>query len=195
MYKQISFSYMRKSNYDKFPATAISGTLFLGWDEVRQALKEVLLHNRVLAVDCYTGVYEEELLRELSALGARVLSVNACYKSEECVRQMTERFMTDDVLFGYVTNLTLDDYFEEEKLAAMRREISESTDPVIVLGTGAQKVAPEAALVYVDMARWEIQQRFRRHEVRALGIDNREDAVSVQYKRGYFNDWRVCDRY
>lgn len=195
MYKQIAFSYMRKSNYDKFPATAISGTLFLGWDEVRQALKEVLLHNRVLAVDCYTGVYEEELLRELSALGARVLSVNACYKSEECVRQMTERFMTDDVLFGYVTNLTLDDYFEEEKLAAMRREISESTDPVIVLGTGAHKVAPKAALVYVDMARWEIQQRFRRHEVRALGIDNREDAVSVQYKRGYFNDWRVCDRY
>lgn len=187
---------MRKSNYDKFPATTISGTLFCGWNEVRLALKEVLGHHEVLAIDCYTGVYEEELLRELSALqGVRVLCVNTCYKSEECVRQMTERFMTDDVLFGYVTNLTLDDYFEEEKLAAMRREISESTDPVIVLGTGAHKVAPEAALVYVDMARWEIQQRFRRHEVRALGIDNREDAVSIQYKRGYFNDWRVCDRY
>ena len=56
-------------------------------------------------------------------------------------------------------------------------------------------VAPEATLVYVDMARWEIQQRFRRHEVKALGIDNRNEAVSLQYKRGYFNDWRVCDRY
>ena len=50
-------------------------------------------------------------------------------------------------------------------------------------------------VVYADMARWEIQQRFRRHEVKALGIDNRNDAVSLQYKRGYFNDWRVCDRY
>lgn len=56
-------------------------------------------------------------------------------------------------------------------------------------------VAPGATLVYVDMARWEIQQRCRRHEVKALGIDNREDAVSLQYKRGYFNDWRICDRY
>ena len=57
-------------------------------------------------------------------------------------------------------------------------------------------VAPaEATVVYVDMARWEIQQRFRVHEVKALGVDNREDAVSLQYKRGYFNDWRILDRY
>lgn len=45
------------------------------------------------------------------------------------------------------------------------------------------------------MARWEIQQRFRRHEVKALGIDNHEDSPSVQYKRGYFNDWNIIDRY
>ncbi|MFR1329324.1 MAG: hypothetical protein ACLSCE_25200 [Bacteroides cellulosilyticus] len=33
-------------------------------------------------------------------------------------------------------------------------------------------VAPaEATVVYVDMARWEIQQRFRVHEVKALGVD------------------------
>lgn len=32
------------------------------------------------------------------------------------------------------------------------------------------------------MVRWEIQQRFRRHEVKALGIDNRNEAVSLQYK-------------
>lgn len=45
------------------------------------------------------------------------------------------------------------------------------------------------------MARWEIQQRFRAHKVKALGVDNRADAVSLQYKRGYFNDWRILDKY
>lgn len=60
--------------------------------------------------------------------------------------------------------------------------IQEIDTPVIVIGTGASMVAPDATLVYVDMARWEIQQRFRRHEVKALGIDNRNDAVSLQYK-------------
>ena len=116
-------------------------------------------------------------------------------KPESEIKAMTDRFMTDDVLFGYVTNLSLVDYFDSEKLEAARRQIVQA-DQAIVMGAGASLVVPvDATLVYVDMARWEIQQRFRTHEVKALGIDNRQDAVSLQYKRGYFNDWRILDRY
>lgn len=116
-------------------------------------------------------------------------------KPEAEIKAMTDRFMTDDVLFGYVTNLSLVDYFDSEKLEATRRQIVQA-DQAIVMGAGASLVVPaDATLVYVDMARWEIQQRFRTHEVKALGIDNRQDAVSLQYKRGYFNDWRILDRY
>lgn len=187
---------MRKSNYDKFPATQIEGKIFQGWDEVRTVLEGMLNRSRVLAVDCYTGVYEEELLEELSLLPlVQIVRVCNLYKDEVEIKCMTERFMTDDVLFGYVTNLSLDDYFDAGKLADAQECISRSDMPVVVLGTGASKVVPDAPLVYVDMARWEIQQRFRRHEVRALGVDNRNEAVSLQYKRGYFNDWRICDRY
>ncbi|MCQ2154048.1 MAG: class I mannose-6-phosphate isomerase, partial [Bacteroidales bacterium] len=68
--------------------------------------------------------------------------------------------------------------------------------PGVIIGSGAAMAAPQNALViYADMARWEIQQRFRRHEVRGLGVDNRKDPVSIQYKRGYFIDWRALDRY
>ncbi|OUP26771.1 class I mannose-6-phosphate isomerase [Bacteroides sp. An19] len=187
---------MRKSNYDKFPATQIEGKIFQGWDEVRTVLEGMLNRSRVLAVDCYTGVYEEELLEELSLLPlVQIVRVCNLYKDEVEIKRMTERFMTDDVLFGYVTNLSLDDYFDAGKLADAQECISRSDMPVVVLGTGASKVVPDVPLVYVDMARWEIQQRFRRHEVRALGVDNRNEAVSLQYKRGYFNDWRICDRY
>ena len=187
---------MRKPNYDKYPATVIDGNILQGWGEIRDVLASKLSEKAVLAVDCYTGVYEKELIDELSLLQpAEIILVNELYKDEKVIAEMTERFMTDDVLFGYVTNLCLADYFDSEKLAAAQKKVSESNKPVIVLGTGAHMVAPEATLVYVDMARWEIQQRFRRHEVKALGIDNRNEAVSLQYKRGYFNDWRVCDRY
>lgn len=187
---------MRKPNYDKYPATVIDGNILQGWGEIRDVLASKLSEKTVLAVDCYTGVYEKELIDELSLLQpAEIILVNELYKDEKVIAEMTERFMTDDVLFGYVTNLCLADYFDSEKLAAAQKKVSESNKPVIVLGTGAHMVAPEATLVYVDMARWEIQQRFRRHEVKALGIDNRNEAVSLQYKRGYFNDWRVCDRY
>lgn len=149
----------------------------------------------MLAVDCYTGVHEEELVRELSKLSDQLILVRDLYKEESDVRCMTERFMTDDVLFGYVTNLCISDYFDSDKLEDARQRVCQATTPLIIVGTGASLIAPDATLVYVDMARWEIQQRFRRHEVKALGVDNRDDAVSVQYKRGYFNDWRICDRY
>ena len=33
------------------------------------------------------------------------------------------------------------------------------------------------------------------NEEKDVGIDIRNEAVSLQYKRVYFNDWRVCDRY
>ncbi len=187
---------MRKSNYDKYPATGIEGDIVVGWDDILRLFASLLERHGRLAIDCYVGVREEELLGQLGRLGdVAVVNVRDLYHDESHVRAMTERFMTEDVLFGYVTNLELADYFDARKLSAAREDIASSSRPVVVVGTGAGMVLPEAPLVYADMARWELQQRFRRHEVRALGVDNRSEAVSLQYKRGYFNDWRVCDRY
>lgn len=187
---------MRKSNYDKYPATGIEGDIVVGWGDILRLFGSLLERHGRLAIDCYVGVREEELLGQLGRLGdVAVVNVRDLYHDESRVRAMTERFMTEDVLFGYVTNLELADYFDARKLSAAREEIASSSRPVVVVGTGAGMVLPEAPLVYADMARWELQQRFRRHEVRALGVDNRSEAVSLQYKRGYFNDWRVCDRY
>lgn len=187
---------MRKVNYDKYPSTKISGMILRGWNDVSKKLKDCLNHTSVLAVDLYTGVHEDEMLEVLHNLfPALIIDMLNLMKPEAEIKAMTKRLMTDDVLFGYVTNLSLIDYFDSEKLEAARRQIAQA-DQAIVMGAGASLIVPsDATLVYVDMARWEIQQRFRAHEVKALGIDNSQDAVSLQYKRGYFNDWRILDRY
>ena len=188
---------MRKANYDRFPSTKISGTVIQGWENICSLLEEHLKAYPALAVDFYTGVYEEEVINELHRLSpALFIDTRDLMKPESEIKAMTARFMTDVVLFGYVTNITLIDYFDQDKLKKAREEVIATKGKVVVVGSGAAMVVPaEAVLVYADMARWEIQQRFRRHEVKALGIDNRKDAVSLQYKRGYFNDWRVCDKY
>ena len=93
---------MRKPNYDKYPATVIDGNIFQGWGEIRGVLASKLSEKAVLAVDCYTGVYEKELIDELSLLQpAEIILVNELYKDEKVIAEMTERFMTDDVLFGF----------------------------------------------------------------------------------------------
>ena len=188
---------MRKVNYDRFPSTKITGTILQGWDAVHTLLVECFKVKKVVAVDFYAGVREEEVAGELELLSPTLfINTRNLMKPQDEIKAMTERFMTDDVLFGYVTNLTLNDYFDAEKLEQARKQVADATGRVIIVGSGAAMVAPaEATVVYVDMARWEIQQRFRVHEVKAFGVDNREDAVSLQYKRGYFNDWRILDRY
>ena len=64
-----------------------------------------------------------------------------------------------------------------------------------MLGCGARLIAQGNLLVYADLARWEAQLRFRRDKVSNLGVENRKLAASLQYKRAFFVDWRVCDRW
>lgn len=185
---------MRSPNYDKYPATRTEGALFHGWEAIREALDRE--RRGPLAVDWYAGVHEAEITEGLLPGFSRIIRMRDLMKPEAEIRRMTDPFMTDDVLFGYVTNLRMPDFFDAEKLAAVRAELETAGEDVLILGTGAALVAPQhAVLAYADMARWEIQQRFRRHEVCGLGVDNREDPVSIQYKRGLFIDWRVLDYY
>lgn len=184
---------MRKSNYNKFPSTKVEGTMFIGWENIRR----IFDGDRVVAVDFYTGVLEEQVIEELKKIGVDLLiNTRELLKAEEEIRQMTQRFMTEDVLFGYVSNVSLAEYFDVAKLEEAKKQIAQTKGKILVIGTGAATlVNDEATLVYVDMARWEIQQRMRKKSVQALGVNNNQEAVSLQYKRGYFNDWRLCDKY
>jgi len=182
---------MRKANYDKFPATSVNGQITLGWENIVSTIKNTAAE--VVAVDFYTGILEDDVVDAFRGKFEKVILTRDLMKSEDTVREMTEHFMTDDVLFGFVTNLRMRDFFDMEKVEAARREFSKGT---LVIGIGALMVCPDADVkVYADMARWEIQQRFRKHLVKGIGVDNRADAVSIQYKRGLFIDWKVLDYY
>ena len=189
---------MRKSNYDKKPSTHIEGKIITGWDNIVETLSQAWANEPVWAIDLYPGTYEEDFINAFAKTGRRIINTRSLMRPEEEVRQLTERFMTDDVLFGYMSNIRLEEYFSPLPAPPL----GECPGGIVIIGTGAAFVAKKWSMVnsqwsiaYADMARWEIQQRFRRHEVKALGIDNHEDSPSVQYKRGYFNDWNIADHY
>lgn len=186
---------MRKSNYNKFPATTVNGSITIGWENICRSLSEAASDSKIIALDLYTGTYENEITEAFGKFTDReIICTRDIMKPEEEIIRMTAGLMTDDQLFGHVTYLDMNDWFEAEKIAQTREMIAASDKDFIIIGSGAYLLAEEdSLLVYADMARWEIQQRFRRHEVKALGTDNSSEAPSLQYKRGYFNDWRVCD--
>lgn len=194
---------MRKSNYDKFPSTRTDGMAIVGWEKIVSTLNELWADEPVWAIDLYTGTYEEDFLAAFAKTGRKIIDTRSLMRPEEEIRQLTERFITDDVLFGYMSNVRLEEYYDSLRVQGFKS--SRIQEPCIIIGTGAAYIAerlstlnaqlPTFPVAYADMARWEIQQRFRRHEVKALGIDNSQEAPSLQYKRGLFNDWIICDRY
>lgn len=184
---------MRKSNYDKKPATGVAGNIWRGSDEIIAALASLREHKKgIWAVECYQGVRHNELKDLFGKLGAdRFIDTADLMRSPAEIAAMTHTYLTDDRIFGRRNTLDYVDFFDAGKLEALKLD---SDGPTIVYGHGATFVAPEATLIiYADMPRWEIQMRSRRHEVTGIGVDNAADAPSIHYKRGYFLDWVICD--
>lgn len=187
----------RKSNYDKRPAVAIGkGFILEGWKSISSFVSGKVEHAKLLTVDCYTGVYYDLLKSKLQEINnARLIDTLEIFKSENEINALTEQFLTEDILFGFYSNLSISDYFDEEKLRFARESIEQASGTVIVFGYGAQYVTTGDINIYADMPRWEIQQRMRRKEVNGLGVNNKEETFSLQYKRGLFNDWKVLDKH
>lgn len=187
----------RKSNYDKRPAVTIGkGFILEGWKSISSFVSGKVEHAKLLTVDCYTGVYYDLLKSKLQEINnARLIDTLEIFKSENEINALTEQFLTEDILFGFYSNLSISDYFDEEKLRFARESIEQASGTVIVFGYGAQYVTTGDINIYADMPRWEIQQRMRRKEVNGLGVNNKEETFSLQYKRGLFNDWKALDKH
>lgn len=183
---------MRKSNFNKFPSIKSKGEIFCNWNEIVEIVGDLFNTANTVVVECYTGLYMDDFLKAFNIDGITTIDTRELFKSEKEVVAMTKRHMTDDVLFGYVTDLKMEDFIDWDRVEVARKGYAGKK--VLFVGSGASLIAgSQDKLIYADMARWEIQQRFRRHEVNGLGVKNSDEAVSLQYKRGYFIDWRVCD--
>lgn len=184
--------------YNKYPATSIeNGTLVKGWKNILDQITPDTSGN-IIAIECYTGVYYEQLMSYFKTVPHKLfVNTNELFKVESEILRITKGFMKEDVLFGYLNNLSIYDYFDEGKISAIRQEIKSirKNGNVILFGHGSSCIVEADILIYADMPRWEIQQRMRKNEVTGLGVNNKNEAFSLQYKRGYFNDWRVLDKH
>ncbi|MFN5237972.1 MAG: class I mannose-6-phosphate isomerase [Bacteroidota bacterium] len=191
-----------KSSYDKYPKVKINGFAGhcqSGWNDITLQLKQNISENRrhVIVIETYPGVNDTEILqaiREELKPDSLIIASDAWLSPEE-IDALAYPDVTDDRIFGYMTRLTIDRFFEPEKLDGLRRDLKTMHGLTVIYGTGAALICEEPdTLVYADMARWEIQLRMRRHEVSNLGANNRGLEVSRMYKRAYFVDWRMADR-
>lgn len=187
--------------YDKLPHVPVdpdTQLCIMGWRDIGQRLRCEVHPGAVVVVECYPGVS----LREVEQGIAAQLRPDNVIRTEDALRapgeieRIVRPFLTDDPIFGLMNNLRLEHLFNSERLQELcRNALQRNTGVTLVIGTGAELVAPAPdILVYADLARWEIQQRQRRWEIGNLAAENRTEHASFKYKRGFFVDWRVADR-
>lgn len=188
------------SAYRRFPTIGVEGfdnAAARGFAAVRRSLSQALSGRRkaVVTVECYPGVDQEELLRELRPLGFEmVLHSDELALPAGEIDDAIRRELSDDPVFGMMTTWSLGDFFPEAALEQARQALSRvEAGAVLVYGVGASLVTEGDILVLADITRWEIQLRYRR------GMANwRTEETGVplrqKYKRGYFAEWRWADR-
>lgn len=195
----------RKSNYCKRPVVEVQGDgepLYQGWDAMGKQLAAYLIGSRkgrfTIAVDCYQGIDDcvaDNIFKQVQP--AKSYFQNDYFADQDTIRAMTYPDVTDDRLFGYLTRLTIKDFFSETRVSAIRREIAAIDEGVVlVYGAGASLIVEEIdLLIYLDMPRWEIQKKFKKNRADSLGLSDRDEGFEPHYKRGWFVDWRVLDRH
>lgn len=192
-----------KSNFDKYPEVVVHGHEgCIGWKEIVSELQlkldSIVARKKIVVIECYHGVVIDPFLQEFvdKFPGTQLVSAESALLGKAQINEMVFPFVTDDPVFGYITPLSMQDFYDAQKLEELKKKLVSSNDNIIcVYGAGASLVAENPdILVYADMPRWEIQLRFRRNEIGNFGADNAHAEFSYQYKRGFFVDWRVFDR-
>jgi len=197
---------MRESNYDKSPVIAVTdsyGVCVTGWERIAERLRRAVAERgaakTVLVVECYCGAAEDQITAELARRLSPVVTVRAkdALLPPERIEGLIAPFLGgDDPVFGFMSDLTLPQFFDAQKIEQLRQRAHSPTQGlVLVVGVGATLIAPGNLLVYADLARWEAQNRFRRGHASNLGFENLKAPPNLQYKQAFFVDWRVCDRW
>jgi mannose-6-phosphate isomerase class I len=192
----------RASNYDKRPVIAVDASLdsaWSGWKEVAERIGSELSRGATrIAIECYPGVSEDEILLALESVlrPALIVRTSTIWKKPAELNRLIAHDLTDDPVFGRMNGFIIDDFADPILLAARRAEVQQHRNsPVVVIGTGTALLVPEPqVLIYADLPRWEIQKRQRSGQIGNLAAENQQDSASAKYKRTYFLDWRVADR-
>ena len=184
-----------RTTYDKAPYVVAgeAGELAVGADAVAARLRAA--GGRVVAIEAYPGVLPADLAAIVDRLDAElVVDVAGAYLSPDELEARVAGDLTDDPIFGRLTDFTVADFFDPSALVALRAQVAASSGRVLVVGTGATLVCEPDLIVYADLARWEIQQRQRAGTVGNLAADNAGARPALLYKRAFFLDWRAADR-
>lgn len=183
-------------NYDKYPETKIIGfdsEVFGSKESITQELKKYNTVN-CLVVDCYPGVDDEVLTMVQDIYNPKtVIRSEDIFYDGKMLNTMMKPNLTEDRVRGVMYYGVMEDFVDENKLAKAKNVVA-NNEKVLVYGVGAGLISTGDIYIYCDLARWEIQLRYRQG-LANFKQENYQEDVLKKIKRGFFIEWRIADKH
>ena len=189
--------------YNPFPEIKVEARnqAYSGYGAILDKLKQEMTQSQinVITIECYPTVNERELLEELikPLNPSYVVEASQQFYSSQKVTEMIQQNLTDDRVFGLMSHHSFSDFIDSPKQKKIQANIYEriqNDEIVFIYGVGASLLYETDLLIYADLARWEIQNRYRSGEFSNWKADNFGEDPLKMVKRGYFFEWRVADK-
>lgn len=186
------------AKYDLYPEIKVNqySGAWRGYPRIVEEIKKNIRKEKtIIAVESYIGVHNEEIKTNLVDALQPELEIFAddLAFDGDVITEMVRRNLTDDRVFGVMSHQTLDEFYDKEALYQAGMQIEQAKGLVVIYGTGASLIAEPDILIYADLARWECQCRYRAGGTN-WKVSNEEEDPLKKNKRGYFFEWRICDR-
>lgn len=184
-------------NYDKYPEIKVSGfdqDVFADTACIKEEISKYAKEDDFcLTVECYPGVDDEVLDLIQLAYDPQIVirSEDIFYDKNELNKRM-QSHLTDDRVRGVMYYGIMEDFVDQVKLTEMKKVLS-FKGRILIYGVGASLISKGQKLIYCDMARWEIQLRYRAG-MPNFKQDNYQEDTLRKIKRGFFIEWRIADK-
>lgn len=185
-----------ESKYEKFPKTKMKGhSAICGYENIKEELKKKITKDCVLVFDYYPGVNEEEVMQLVTSLNpSTVIETTNNFKDGKMITEQMKYHLTDDRVFGKMYYGDFIDFMDCDKLNEAKEALTTLSGLTIICGVGASLISTGDINVYFDMARWEIQMRYRKG-MSNYKADNPNEDILRKYKRAFFIEWRIADKH
>jgi len=191
----------KRSNYDKFPSIRVPvgpEPVWQGWRDIAARISgEVARGAQRISVEIYPGVFESQVLEAFveGLHPAHTFCTSDCWKTPGEIDVMIRSDLTDDPVFGRISQLTIPDFADPQRTVQLQGARQAAAGLTLILGTGTALLVPEPdVLILADLARWEIQCRQRANQIGNFPAGDRHQSAAAKCKRALFLDWRVADR-
>ncbi len=100
------------NSYDKFPVVQVSQEFDecgVGWKDIWSRLATAFPKTGVLCIECYPGVFEDDLVRSLRQAfpNFRIMRASDCFLPSATIETLLAHELTADRVFGRITSFSL----------------------------------------------------------------------------------------